>query len=87
MTKDSVLVFRVSDHHTLVRDSLIGEATINLADVVALNDGKSSSTQTLSLSPPASNVPSVGKYAITSVGRYSTPDNLWGLGHPSSHVN
>lgn len=59
VTKDSVLVFRVSDHHTLVRDSLIGEATINLADVVALNDGKSSSTHTLSLSPPASNVPSV----------------------------
>lgn len=59
VTKDSVLVFRVSDHHTLVRDSLIGEAILNLADVVAKSDGKSSSSHTLSLSPPASNVPSV----------------------------
>ncbi|XP_042236301.1 E3 ubiquitin-protein ligase Su(dx)-like isoform X2 [Homarus americanus] len=59
VTKDSVLVFRVSDHHTLVRDSLIGEATLNLADVVARNDGKSTSCHTLSLNPPNSNTPSV----------------------------
>ncbi|KAK8747252.1 hypothetical protein OTU49_016713, partial [Cherax quadricarinatus] len=59
VTKDSVLVFRVSDHHTLVRDSLIGEATLNLADVVARNDGKPNSSHTLSLNPLAGSVPSV----------------------------
>ncbi|XP_050717007.1 E3 ubiquitin-protein ligase Su(dx)-like isoform X3 [Eriocheir sinensis] len=58
VTKDSVLVFRVSDHHTLVRDSLIGEATLNLADVVSRGDGISSSNHTLSLTSPNS-LPSV----------------------------
>ncbi|XP_045135251.1 E3 ubiquitin-protein ligase Su(dx)-like isoform X1 [Portunus trituberculatus] len=58
VTKDSVLVFRVSDHHTLVRDSFIGEATLNLADVVAHSDGMSSSNHTLSLTSPNS-LPSV----------------------------
>ncbi|XP_047469714.1 E3 ubiquitin-protein ligase wwp-1-like isoform X2 [Penaeus chinensis] len=52
VTKDSVLVFRVSDHHTLVRDSVIGEATLKLADVVAAYDGKKSSTHTLPLTQP-----------------------------------
>lgn len=52
VTKDSVLVFRVSDHHTLVRDSIIGEATLNLSDVVANNEGRSSSSHTLTLNPP-----------------------------------
>lgn len=61
MTKDSVLVFRVSDHHTLVRDSVIGEATLKLADVVAAYDGKKSSTHTLPLTQPANNVVTASK--------------------------
>ncbi|KAK7075175.1 WW domain containing E3 ubiquitin protein ligase 1 [Halocaridina rubra] len=56
VTKDSVLAFRVSDHHTLVRDSVIGEATLNLSDVVASSEGKSSSSHTLVLAPPPSSV-------------------------------
>lgn len=60
VTKDSVLEFRVSDHHTLVRDSVIGEATLNLADVVARGDNSSKSSHKLCLTSSTASIPSDG---------------------------
>ncbi|CAL4203539.1 unnamed protein product, partial [Meganyctiphanes norvegica] len=76
VNKDSVLVFRVLDHHTLVRDSVIGEATVNLAEVVRNNAGKSS-TLTLSLGPPQNQVPPTASPTPTII---ITLDGLQSLG-------
>ncbi|KAB7505943.1 hypothetical protein Anas_00882 [Armadillidium nasatum] len=40
VTRDSVLLFRVNDHHTLLRDTVVGEAKINLSEILGKYDGK-----------------------------------------------
>ena len=62
-----MLVLRVSNHHTLVRDSLIGEVEVSLAQLLANNEGKLNSVKLPLQLTPSPNAAAQSMYQFSYV--------------------
>lgn len=98
-TVNSSLVFRISDHHTIVRDTILGEATLSLRRLLASNGGQLENVLvtlpfTPSLGAKTTQTSSTQSLSITisvdgfkNTSNPSSPQQQHHHSHPSSSSN